>query len=479
MKLLAAALVLLAAAAAVPDPAAPVDYGDPTLAVSAVVPDGWHRARTLTALAFPREVLTIASFPLRRGGNCGPDRALRDLGPHDALIFVIEYRPANGPVWWRGVRRSRFPLRPARLRLPTHAAQPAECFARPAYTVRFRDADRPLQIEVILGTRVTPAERRRVERVLDGLRFGSLPAPPPDPFAGWRTLVDESGDALRVPPHWSRHVTAVPRRLPRPRTLFLTSNKRLAGAGSALPAATPGLTQPSAGAVALWIVEERPGAPSRAYPRRVRRQVWPRPQDFADAPESSAARLWPGLRWRRAGMSWRGLRFSAWIAAGPRAGAADVGLAEQSAASTGLSAALRDCAGRLDRGACRRPLPRRLQLRKPSYLGVRCPVANSLTCDRAGLAVWLRRPVRRLEATIDGRRFALRPPQQRDGFWEGVMRNAGFLRPGAALHVVPAGKRGHWEGLGAPRVVVRLTATAPDGATERADVVVDLRAGYG
>ena len=489
MKLLVVAVAAVAlagavAVAATPDPA---DPGGAGRSVSADLPDGWHEARRLTALGFPRELLTIASFPLRHGGNCGPDRALRDLGPRDALIFVMEYRPAQGAVWGRGVRRSDFPARPAHVRLPARPARSVECFTRPAYTLRFRDADRPLQLMVVLGPRAGAVERRRVERVLDGLRFGALPAPPPDPYAGWPTLIDESGDALRTPPRWASLVTFVPRRAPRPRTLFLTASERLAGlpagrgrGGRAdavpLPAATPGLLQLGAGAVALWIVEERPGAPSRAYPPLVRGRAWPH---FADAPASRAAELWPGLRWRRAGMSWRGLRFSVWIAAGPRASAARIALAEQAAASAGLSSALRDCAGRPDRGACRRPLSRRLLLRRPSYLGVRCPTANSLTCDRAGLAVWLRRPVRRLTAAIDGRRFTLRPPQQRSGFWEGVLHDAGLARPGAALHVVPAGRRGHWEGLGAPRVVVRLTATAHDGARERADVVVDLRAGYG
>jgi hypothetical protein len=369
------------------------------------------------------------------------------------------------------------------VRLPSHAAQRLECFAKPAYTVRFRDADRPLQIEVVLGSRVGAARRRTVERVLDGLRFGAVAAPPPDPYAGWRLLVDESGDSLRAPPHWSRHVTEIPRRHPRPRTLFHTSGERLAGlpAGGAapLPALTPGLAQAGTHAVALWIVEERRGGPSPAYPPLAARRAWPRAQDFAPAPRSAAAARWPGLRWRRAGTSWRGLRFSAWIAAGPRAGAGAIARAEQAAASTALSSALRDCAGRPGRGACRRPLPRALPLRQEPYLGVRCPTANALGCDRAGIAVWLRRPARRLTATIDGRRVTLRPPQSRDGFWEGVLPRAGFARPGAALFVAAADRRGHWEGADPPRVVVHLSAIAAGGARESADVVLALRAGYG
>jgi hypothetical protein len=191
------------------------------------------------------------------------------------------------------------------------------------------------------------------------------------------------------------------------------------------------------------------------------------------------AERWPGLRWRRAGMSWRGLRFSAWIAAGPSASAPQVALGEKSAASAALSSGLRDCTTRSHRGACRRPLDRRLLLRRPPDLGVRCPTANSIACDRAGLAVWLRRPVRHLQAMIDGRRFALRAPEQRAGYWEGTLRHAGFLRRGAALHITPDRGRLHWEGRHPVRAVVHLSAIAVDGAREAADVAVDLRAGYG
>jgi hypothetical protein len=491
MRTLAAAAALAVAAAAAgvavaawagSDPAR--GYRDAARGLSADLPPGWHAAGPLSALAFPREVVTLASYPLRRGGSCGPDRALRDLGPHDALIFVMEYRPARGAVWGSAATRAAFPARPARLRLPAYAPQPVECVARPSYTLRFRDSDRPIQVHVALGARVTAAERTTVERVLDGLRFDALPPPPPDPFAGWPTLVDESGDSLRAPPRWTGGLTAIPRRLPRPRTLFLTASERLAGAPGgragalAPPAATPGLGRAGPAAVALWIAEERRGGPAASFPPLADGRAWARPQDLAAVSDGPAA-VWPALRWRRAGVSWRGLRFSAWIAAGPRASAARIALAEQAAASVALSSGLRDCTPRSRRGACRRPLPRALALRREPYLGVRCPTANSIGCDRAGLAVWLRRPVSRLTATIDGRSFTLRPPPTRAGYWEGVLPRAGFLRPGAALHVTPDRGRRHWEGRHPVRAVVRLTATARDGARELADVAVDLRAGYG
>src|SRR5579875_2414127 len=36
------------------------------------------------------------------------------------------------------------------------------------------------------------------------------------------------------------------------------------------------------------------------------------------------------------------------------------------------------------------------------YLGVRCPLANSIRCDRVGLAIWLRRPAVRVRGTVAG-----------------------------------------------------------------------------
>jgi hypothetical protein len=289
-KLLAAIAVVacaagVAAALAIDRAPAATDRRDAERGVSARVPAGWHAAAKLTALAFPRELVTIASSPLQRGGSCGPTRALRDLRANDALVTVVEYSPPRG---------LRAPPRPRRLRLPERRPAGAlECFGVPGDVLAFRDHGRDLQVVVVLGERAGAARRREVERVLDGLRFDA-----------------------------------------------------------------------------------------------------------------------------------------------------------------------------------------RLALRRRPYLGVRCPVANSLSCDRAGLAVWLRHPARRLTATIGGRRLELHPPDRADGFWEGTLRDAGFLRPGSPLRVRPD-RDEHWQGRDPPRVVVHLTAVGADGAGAVGDVTTTLRAGYG
>jgi hypothetical protein len=167
MRKLVAALVVVAAfaVAIAPAPAAP-EQRDPERGVSFRLPAGWHAAAQLTALAFPRELVTIASFALHSGGSCGPTRALRDLGPRDALVAVLEYSPP------RGVR---LPPRPRRLRVAARARGSLECFGVPGQVLAFRDAGRELQVVIVLGARAGAARRQEVERILDGLRFDPRP----------------------------------------------------------------------------------------------------------------------------------------------------------------------------------------------------------------------------------------------------------------------------------------------------------------
>jgi len=153
-----------------------------------------------------------------------------------------------------------------------------------------------------------------------------------------------------------------------------------------------------------------------------------------------------------------------------------IALAFAAAAAAG---ALALAGGGDDDGPPVRAAPRDLQLARAPYLGVSCREPNSIACDRVRLAVWLRAPVRRLSATIDGRSFRLRPPPRRDGYWEGPLRPAGLLTPGSALHVIPDRGRHRWVGRHRVRTRIRLSAVDADGARARTEVAVDLHAGYG
>jgi hypothetical protein len=124
----------------------------------------------------------------------------------------------------------------------------------------------------------------------------------------------------------------------------------------------------------------------------------------------------------------------------------------------------------------------RLGLERPPYAGVRCPGANSIACDRIGLAVWLTRRPTTLRATIAGHTFTLRPPppgsRSRGGYWEGSLRPAGMLRPGA-MHVVPDAGSAFWAGRHPRAFWVQLTASSAHEPPASIRVRVQLRPGWG
>ncbi len=312
-------------------------------------PAGWHLVEPpITSLVAPAERLLLTSYRAARGGNCGPDRALRALPAGGALVYLMEYRPSVGDPW-RGLRRRNFPRRPARFALRRSALGSYECWRAPSYLIRFRDADRPFQLHVALGKRASAARRAQVLRVLDSLRFEPLPPPPPDPYAGWRHVTEELGDSLRVPPGWTASSTSSPRRYPRPRSLLFASNARLDGLPLAsvrsrrLPARIPAAKLPPSG-VLLWVREEARGPETPAFPRRPA-EIWPRPADFQLVDRRD------GRRWERAGTRSGRHRFSIWVVSGPAATEADRALARKAAATFGYSTgAFRD---RPCRRACR------------------------------------------------------------------------------------------------------------------------------
>lgn len=63
-----------------------------------------------------------------------------------------------------------------------------------------------------------------------------------------------------------------------------------------------------------------------------------------------------------------------------------------------------------------------LGLSRDPYIGVACSQANSTTCGRVGIAVWLaRRHAIRVDATLAGARVRLSPPKTIGGFWVGYV----------------------------------------------------------
>jgi hypothetical protein len=63
-----------------------------------------------------------------------------------------------------------------------------------------------------------------------------------------------------------------------------------------------------------------------------------------------------------------------------------------------------------------------LGLSRDPYIGVACPQANSITCGRVGIAVWLaRRHAIRVEATLAGAHVLMTPPKAVGSFWVGFV----------------------------------------------------------
>jgi hypothetical protein len=119
------------------------------------------------------------------------------------------------------------------------------------------------------------------------------------------------------------------------------------------------------------------------------------------------------------------------------------------------------------------------------YLGVRCREANSVSCDRVGLAVWLARPAKSLVAEIEGRRVELVSPGEfvpgKGTGWEGYLQPAGLLDPGGPLEVAPEPGQpaNYWSGRMPVEARIQLTATYTDGTTARRTIRAPLRPGWG
>lgn len=120
------------------------------------------------------------------------------------------------------------------------------------------------------------------------------------------------------------------------------------------------------------------------------------------------------------------------------------------------------------------------------YMGVDCPgTANSIACDRVGLALWLRRPAIAVTATIAGRSLTLHGARMNDPTSAAPgPRKAftGYLHPAGIidrLHVRPVDGE-HWYGDGpAPSPTVTLRISYPGDRVVTTRLHIDLNPGWG
>jgi hypothetical protein len=146
-------------------------YGAHGLTVT--LPPGWRAARaSLTpALRDPREVLAVATFPLRyRQTACAhvAGSALEDLGPDDAFITLQERGLDPSSSW------ADFPERPAhfgpRLGGPSEASACVPSAHFSDHWFGFTAGGRHFHADVAFGPRASAATRARAWAVLDSLR---------------------------------------------------------------------------------------------------------------------------------------------------------------------------------------------------------------------------------------------------------------------------------------------------------------------
>jgi hypothetical protein len=137
--------------------------------LSVALPPGWRAAgASLTPnLVDPREVLAVATFPLRyRAGGCAQVAvgALAALGRTGAFLTLQE----------RGVGSVAFPPRPATFGPGLGGRSEATtCVRGPRFEdhwLAFADGRRNFYAEVAFGPHAAAATRRAAWRILDGLR---------------------------------------------------------------------------------------------------------------------------------------------------------------------------------------------------------------------------------------------------------------------------------------------------------------------
>jgi hypothetical protein len=120
---------------------------------------------------------------------------------------------------------------------------------------------------------------------------------------------------------------------------------------------------------------------------------------------------------------------------------------------------------------------------QPPYMGVRCPVPNSIACDRIGLAIWLKRPAYSVRASIDGRPLAM------DRFGDQLISAArprtefdGYLRPAGIvsnMHVRAVPGTSTWLGDPTPFAAVWLLIDYGHSRYVTTHLQVPLMAGWG
>jgi hypothetical protein len=131
-------------------------------------PPGWTFAgNPVPDLASPKIWFAVGTWPFPRGGECGPQAALRFLPRDGALLWLSE--TSTG-----GFAPRAFPPRPNRFTLRGRRPLRYECSGnRPSYLIRFRDHGRAFQAQIAFGPAASAKTRAHALQSLSSLRVTS------------------------------------------------------------------------------------------------------------------------------------------------------------------------------------------------------------------------------------------------------------------------------------------------------------------
>lgn len=132
-----------------------------------LAPEGW----SCLANPAPRAEFALASYPIRKGGDCGPTEAMAALPPDGALLWVSEvYSPRHrGPI----------PQRPARFSFDDLAPALDVCSRETgASVIRFRKGDSFFNAHIVFGPDASADTRSALLASLSSLEINRCPFSP-------------------------------------------------------------------------------------------------------------------------------------------------------------------------------------------------------------------------------------------------------------------------------------------------------------
>ena len=143
-----------------------------TDSVTLSVPSGWSSPKPPVAShIWPRPVKVVASFPIQTlpANAACPYRILDSMPPDGIYVLVAEYTNPRPPGFPPGRKLG---PRPDLTKLDIRPAE-VECWEGLGGATEFTENGRSFRVQVLLGPKVTAAERRQALATLASVKFGS------------------------------------------------------------------------------------------------------------------------------------------------------------------------------------------------------------------------------------------------------------------------------------------------------------------